>query len=347
VSPVTDSLTSLPLFQSIFGTGQVTTRKPVVDLVLNDYNSLVQSNARLSGADKVRLGQHIDILNGLQGTLNAALSCSMPQAPADNGKYGFYGTAPNAKLWGQLFMDVAVAAFSCNATRIGVFGFGDTSGLSPGFASSGQTDWHQQVAHKWYMDQPQGWLVESYQGFFEQVLLYLVSALDGVQDANGQTVLDNSLVVWGQECCMSTHDAFGIQSVSFGGAGGKLNTGLYCDYRQNGQTASAFTPGAGSAGLSASLNGYVTYPGLLWEQWLATQLWAMGIPTSEWELWKDPSGNIEHGYGTPWVNAVGTWEQPYAKHYLPGSPNWLGGTPTIPSSPYFANASNPLPFLMK
>jgi hypothetical protein len=165
---------------------------------------------------------------------------------------------------------------------------------------------------------------------------------------NGQTVLDNSLLVWGQECCMETHEQYGIQTVSFGGGAGTLNTGLYCDYRQMGQTASAISP-AKDAGSSAStaLNGYVTYPGLLWEQWLATQLLAMGIPTTEWELWKDGSGNTEHGYGTPWVAATGTWEIPFGLHYLPNNPKWAGGTPTIPQSPYFQNASNPLPFLLK
>jgi hypothetical protein len=350
VTPVTDSLSSLPLFQSIFGNGQsqTTTRKPVVDLVLGNYNSLMQGNTRLSAADKVRLSQHIDMLSTLESTLNATLACTTPAAPADNGAYGTYGSTPNATKWGQLFMDVVVAAFACNATRIGAYGFGDTSGFSPGFASSGQTDWHQDVAHKWFMDQPQGWLVESYQGLFEQVFLYLASKLDAIQDVNGQTVLDNSLIVWGQECCMETHMHYGIQTVSFGSGAGALNTGLYCDYRQNGNTAPVLSP-ANDAGTGAStaLTGYVTYPGLLWEQWLATQLLAMGVPSTEWELWKDGSGNTEHGYGTPWVNATGTWEPPFAQHYLPGTTSWPGGTPTIPSSPYFQNASTPLPFLIK
>jgi hypothetical protein len=260
--------------------------------------------------------------------------------------YGIYGSTPNAQKWGQLFMDVLVAAFSCNATRIGAFGFGDTSGFSPGFAASGQTDWHQDVAHQWYIDQPQSWLVQSYQGLFEQVFLYLASALDGIQDVNGQTVLDNSLLVWGQECCMETHNQYGIQTVSFGGAGGALNTGLYCDYRYMGGPCPISPANDAGTNASTALSGYVTYPGLLWEQWLATQLLAMGVPASQWELWQDASGNTEHGYGTPYVAASGTWEIPYAKHYLPNNPNWAGGVPTITSSPYFENASQPLPFLM-
>jgi hypothetical protein len=348
VTPVTNSLGSLPLFQSIFGTGTQTStpRKPVIDLVLGNYNSLLQSNTRLSAADKVRLTQHVDMLQTLEGTLGAKVACStVPPAPLDNGNYGIYGKTPDPTKWGQLYMDVMIAAFACGATRIGVFGFGDTGGFSPGFAASGLSSWHQDAAHKWYMDDPQAWLLESYQALFEKVFVYLASALDGMQDANGQTLLDNSLLVWGQECCMETHMHYGIQTVSFGSAGGAMHTGLYCDYRKM-NSPLVFNPaGDGGSDSSAALTGYVTYPGLLWEQWLATQLLAMGIPTSDWELWKDGSANVEHGYGTPYVTGATGWMPKFSVHYL-NDPKWPGGTPTITSSPYFQNASQPLPFLM-
>jgi hypothetical protein len=346
VTPVTNSLSSLPLYQSIFGTGAQSApvpRKPVVDLVLGNYNSLLQGNARLSAADKVRLTQHVDMLSTLEATLSAKVACAtVPPPPQDNADYVLGGRSPDPKKWAQLYMDVLVAAFACGATRIGVYSFGDTSGFSPGFLGSGVTDWHQKVAHQWYLDEPQGWLVESYQGLFEQVLLYLASALDGIQDVNGQTLLDNSLLVWGQECCMETHMNYGVQTVSFGSAGGALNTGLYCDYRAMNAPKSFSPYQNGGANASAALAGYVTYPGLLWEQWLATQLLAMGVPTSDWELWRDGSGNVEHGYGTPWVAN----DSRYSTHYLPNNSKWAGGTPTITSSPYFQNASQPLPFLM-
>ena len=91
----------------------------------------------------------------------------------------------------------------------------------------------------------------------------------------------------------------------------------------------------------------MTYPGLLWEQWLATQLLAMGVPASEWELWKDSSGNTQHGYGTPYVGADQNYGSNYAPHYLPSLATWAAGSPAANASPYFANASTPLPFLMK
>ena len=57
--------------------------------------------------------------------------------------------------------------------------------------------------------------------------------------------------------------------------------------------------------------------------WLATQLLAFGVPPSEFELWKDSNGNVEHGYGTPYLSD-------YVEHYQ------------STSSAYFQNASQPL-----
>ncbi len=354
VTPVTNNMSSLALFQSIFGAANAPVRKPVVDLVNQNYKSLVQGNTRLSSADVTRLNQHMQMLDTLETELNATLACARPPTPGDNGAYGRYGATPNPAKWGQLYVDVVALAFACNASRVGVFGFGDTSGFSPGFAGSGQTDWHQDVAHKWYLDQPQGWLVESYQAVFEQVFLYLAAQLDGIVDSNGGTVLDNSLLVWGQECSMETHANTGIQTATFGGAAGTMNTGLYCDYRQNGQTTnrtqvSPYNDAGGStAGASATIASYVTYPGLLWEQFLATQLIAMGLGPSEWELWKDSSNATQHGVGTPFVGADQNYGSDYAPHYLPSTSSWpSGASPPANASPYFANASTPLPFLTK
>jgi hypothetical protein len=141
--------------------------------------------------------------------------------------------------------------------------------------------------------------------------------------------------------------------VTFGGAAGAMNTGLYCDYRQNGQMTnrSQISPyndaGGAAGGASATIADYVTYPGLLWDQWLATQLLAMGVPATGWELWKDSSGNTQHGYGTPYVGADLNYGSNYAPHYLPNSEPWAGGSPAANASPYFASASTGVPFLLK
>ena len=323
---------SLQLFNGIFGGEQTASpapRPPVVDKILANYKSLREGNSRLSAADKARLDTHIAMLAELQSSLTARVSCTRPATPKEDAKqYEDYASASDAAKYGQLWLDVVAAAFACGASRIGVLGFGDTAGL----CDYRGTDWHHDVAHQWYLDQQQAWLVQSYQGLFEQVFLYLAAKLDQLDAGNGQTVLDNSLLVWSQESGMETHASYGVPVVTFGGAAGAMNTGLYCDYRQNGQASAVIVPAQATGGMgSPQLDGYVTYPGLLYDQWLATALQLMGVPKAEFELWKDGSGKVEHGVGTPFLGSG----KPYEPHY--GSL----------SSAYYQNASNTLPFLAK
>ncbi|HEY5376067.1 MAG TPA: DUF1552 domain-containing protein [Polyangiaceae bacterium] len=322
---------SLQLFNSIFGgdpPAGPAPRKPVVDKILANYKSLRQGNTRLSAADKARLDTHIAMLAQLQSSLNARVSCTRPSTPTEDTNSHRSGSKSDTAKYGQLWMDVVAAAFACGASRIGVLGFGDTAG----FSDYSGTDWHHDVAHQWYQDPPQGFLVQSYQGLFEQVFVYLAAKLEQLDAGNGQTVLDNSLLVWSQESGMETHGSYGVPVVTFGGAAGSMNSGLYCDYRQNGQSGAVMSLAQAAGGMgSAKMSSYVTYPGMLYEQWLASAIQLMGVPKSEFELWKDSSGNLEHGVGTPYLGA----DKPYAAHY--GSL----------ASSYFQNASNLLPFLAK
>ena len=49
--------------------------------------------------------------------------------------------------------------------------------------------------------------------------------------ASGGTLLDHSLVAWGQESGNVTHFAFSMPVITAGAAGGAIKTGSYCDYR--------------------------------------------------------------------------------------------------------------------
>ena len=98
------------------------------------------------------------------------------------------------------------------------------------------SDWHQDVAHQWFIDQAQGWLVESYQGLFEQVFLYLAAALDGDRTPTGRPSSTTRSSSGAKSAAWRPTRSTGIQTVTFGSAAGAMNTGLYCDYRQNGQT---------------------------------------------------------------------------------------------------------------
>jgi hypothetical protein len=303
---------SQALFDKIFvpeATGPAR-RPPIVDKVLESYKNLRNGNRRLSTADKQRLDDHMARIAELQRKLNATASCGDLARPTDDARDHYGNTAQDAIAYGQLWNDVVSAAFVCGTSRIGVLGYGS----SERFVAYGG-DWHQEVAHQWQLPDRQELIKQSYQKVFEGIFLDLAAKLD-VEEAPGMTYLDNSLLVWSQECGMSTHDSVTIPVITFGSAAGFLKTGLFVDYRRVGNPDSTFDPMAG--GKQAL--------GLLYNQWLATVLQAMGVPPTDFERWG------HKGYGVPFISKE-SWTPPYAKHY--------GDT----SSRYFGVASDVLPFL--
>jgi hypothetical protein len=303
---------SKALFDKIFvpeDTGPAP-RPPIVDKVLESYKNLRNGNRRLSAADKQRLDDHMARIAELQRKLSAKASCGDVAMPTDEARDHYGNTAEDAIKYGQLWNEVVTAAFVCGTSRIGVLGYGSTDR----FVAYGG-DWHQEVAHQWQLPDKQEIIKQSYQKVFDGIFLDLAAKLD-IEEAPGMTYLDNSLLVWTQECGMSTHDSVTIPVVTFGSAAGYFKTGLLADYRRIGNPNSTYDPMAGGK----------QYLGLLYNQFLATVLQAMGVPPSEFERWD------HKGYGVPFISKE-SWTPPYAKHY--------GDT----SSKYFTMASDILPFL--
>ncbi len=285
-------------------------RPPIVDKVLESYKNLRNGNRRLSAADKQRLDDHMARIAELQRKLGAKASCGDVAMPTDEAQQHNGNSPEDAIKYGQLWNEVVAAAFVCGTSRIGVLGYGSTDR----FVAYGG-DWHQEVAHQWQLADRQELIKQSYQKVFEGIFLDLAAKLD-IEEAPGMTYLDNSLLVWSQECGMSTHDSVTIPVVTFGSAAGYFKTGLLADYRRIGNPSSTFDPMAGGK----------QYLGLLYNQWLATVLQAMGLQPSDFERWG------HKGYGVPFISKE-SWTPPYAKHY--------GDT----SSRYFTMASDPLPFI--
>lgn len=285
-------------------------RAPIVDKVLESYKNLRNGNRRLSAADKQRLDDHMARIAELQRKLGAKASCGDVAKPSDDAQRHYGNTPEDAIAYGKLWNEVVTAAFVCGTSRIGVLGYGATDK----FVAYGG-DWHQEVAHQWQLPDRQELIKQSYQKVFEGIFLDLAAQLD-VEEAPGMTYLDNSLLVWSQECGMSTHDSVTIPVITFGSAAGYFKTGLLADYRRLGNENSMFDPNAGGK----------QYLGLLYNQWLATVLQAMGVPATDFERWG------HKGYGVPFISKE-SWTPPYAKHY--------GDT----SSRYFSSASDPLPLI--
>lgn len=270
----------------------VARRRPVVDALLANYRSLRQSNTRLSSGDKQRLDDHIAKLaeverrvKGSSGLLEPNCTASKPSDNAAIVDEAYVSLSESKHRFG-LLVDVVAMALACDASRIATI-----SQLYP--YSDYKGDWHQDVAHKASQADSQALLVQSSQAQFESIVLSLAAKLDATEEAPGHTVLDSTLLFWGQESGWSTHDSQDMTLVTFGGANGFFKTGNYVDYRNLSPNC---VMGSGTQTRQLGLN---------YRQFLANCLLSMGLPRSEFEAGAP-------GYGDPYADGD------YAKMVAPG-----------------------------
>jgi len=279
--------TPLALFDKLFPQqDEGPTRPPIVDRVYASYRQL-RDSGRLSTADRIRLEDHMQRVSELQRRLTTFGSCTDAPRPTNNPYAPLTWWQVDDKMplnpaaqagYFQVLNDLVTLAFSCGVSRIAVMGVGLTFSDFAG-------DWHSDVAHEAHMPGgvKQGILAQAYQRFFSTVMVDLAAKLNGVDMGDGRTLLDNSLVVWTQECSSYTHEAQSLPVVTFGGAGGFLRTGQCCDYRN---LSALFDPAEMEK----------IHAGLLWHQWLGTTLQAMGVPRSEWEVASENPGYPNYKY---------------------------------------------------
>jgi hypothetical protein len=210
----------------------------LVDKVVEQYRNLKQS-PRLSAEDKLKVEQHINLLAEVEARLSTTpmLSCVKPAEPGslDNNS----GTDPSdiTAKW-DAFLDLITAALACDRTRIVTIGVHKALGPGPDPGSntlsghyhsedaSGGT-WHG-LAHDWGNENARRMLGGINAWIAGELFAKLLEKLD-VPEASGKTVLDNSLVYWGNELGFN-HIAYSVPCLLAGSAGGFIKPGRYLDY---------------------------------------------------------------------------------------------------------------------
>lgn len=197
-------------------------RQKALDLVKGD---LAKLRAELGAEDRERLDSHAAAVGEIEQKLemmvgktcvppviDPALDASKPQ---------------NYEKTGKLQMDLLVAALRCDLTRFAsVLWGGATSGKSLPWL--GFSDRHHELSHAGDSDSvAQGKLVKI-NTWYAQQFLYLLQGLEAAKEADGSSVLDNSIVLWGSELSIgNTHSRKAVHWVMAGNAGGAFASGRY------------------------------------------------------------------------------------------------------------------------
>ena len=293
------------LWEDLFGdfmtpdTPRESPNRSLVNAIYDDYARL-RSHRRMSADDRATLERHMTFLDDIERELSATLaaSCTRPGEPPLIGGLGYpWADAESVEALQQaadLLVDISCAAIRCDITRVATFkaqlAITDALGrVAASYHNSADVDgdWHD-FAHDAGDDaNKHEHIVALNRWVATRVFGRYLAQLD-VEEADGRTFLDNSLVYLGAELSMN-HYVIGLPALLAGSAGGALRTGHYVDYTQlDHDYANPIMPWG------------VLIPGIPHNRLLVTILQAMGLSPEDYERGGLPGyGHLER-FGGPY-----------------------------------------------
>jgi len=187
-------------------------RASALDLVKEDADRL---RDRLGMVDQQRLDAHLQGVFELEQKIAAAPPpCDLPEQPGLVNDFGI-GEEPLIEL-NTIMSELVAAAFACDVTRVASIQFLHIAAEVP-LTEAGQIDTHHNYSH-----QNNDAYRSGLQFVFERVA-DLLTTLQAVDDGDGTTALDNSIVFASSDCAVGfTHQMNRMPVLVAGRGGGHL-----------------------------------------------------------------------------------------------------------------------------
>lgn len=230
--PLPPLLDPTATFQAVFGDGDPLVaaqrrarRKSVLDAVLGEYTAL---SAKLGAVDRQRLDAHATTVRDIEQRLEAVgqpgPACVRPDAPV----VPPLTAAASYPELGRLQMDLLALALTCDVTRVASLQW-STAASSVVFSWLGHTIDHHELSHRSDDDAEARTQMEAIHHWYAEQFAYLLSRLDAAPESGG-SVLDHSLVLWGNELGKGNiHSPVSVPFVTAGSAGGAVRTGQFLE----------------------------------------------------------------------------------------------------------------------
>ncbi len=216
-------------------------RRDVLTRVMEDFRR-VRRGRNISTVDAQVLDntmdRYSDILSRLGETVTSSTSgCSYSTisttAAQNDGVANAYSYNPQSHAYAfDMYARIFAAAASCDLRRV----FDLHLNIPDFFDRNSAEDFHQGHSHQpWAVIASNGnkinhqYMGEIWRLYIDSFLSRLVSELDSFKEANGRSVLDNSLVHMTLECS-TVHSDYNKPCLLIGSAGGSLTTGHMIDY---------------------------------------------------------------------------------------------------------------------
>ncbi len=224
-------------FQRIFGDlggdplgleKKIALRKSVLDTVGSDYGRLAP---RLGAEDKQRLDAHLTAIRDIEARLDSGGqlggACQKPVLGAPN-----VNDNDNYPLIGKLQMDLLVMALACDLTRVASLQWNAAvSNRVFSWLADPISEGHHDLSHFGDSDTGAFDKLTRINNWYAQQLAYLISEMKKVPEGESGTLMDNTVILWGNELARgNSHAQQNVPFVLAGSCGGALKTGRYLTY---------------------------------------------------------------------------------------------------------------------
>ncbi|MBP6602549.1 MAG: DUF1552 domain-containing protein [Verrucomicrobiales bacterium] len=235
-TPMTPESNPRHVFERLFGSGTKGERKKgfalrnqrqrsILDFVLEDAKQL---NQQLGRNDQLKLDEYMTGVREIERRIEKSETFGLPDVPNAEAPAGI-PTSYEEHV--RLMMDMLVLAFETDSTRVVSFLLAH-DGSNRSFKEVGVSEGHHSISH--HQNKPD--LLEKLAKidlFYSQQFAYFLEQLKSRKDVDGNTLLHNSIVVWGSGLAdPNSHRHTDLPIVVAGQGGGTIKTGLHTDLGQ-------------------------------------------------------------------------------------------------------------------
>jgi hypothetical protein len=194
-------------------------QESVLDFLKDDIARL---QTRVTAEDRARLDAHLGGIRNIEQRLHSAQgACEAPVMPG-----GFDTRAmENFPMVGKLQLDLMLLAHRCEMTRVSTFMWANADSWQY-YPWIGVNEEHHELSHAGDEDTAARDKLIAINTWHADQLKYLLDGLAAADEPDGTSLLDNTLVLWGNELgAGNSHSYKDIPWLLAGGAGGALRMG--------------------------------------------------------------------------------------------------------------------------
>jgi hypothetical protein len=199
-------------------------RKSILDFVRDDAGRIQK---RVSGADRQKLDQYLNGVREVERRIqNAAPSANLSGIDFSRPE----GIPEDFDEHLRLMCDLMVLAFQTDSTRASTF-MVTKEATDRNYPWLGFTDGHHELSHHGN-DEEKNRKLREIDRYHIEILAYLIEKMMMVEEADGSTLLDNSMVLYGSGISDGDrHDHVNLPVILLGKGGGTLRAGQYLNCR--------------------------------------------------------------------------------------------------------------------